>query len=323
MSTLQIIKLQSGAFKHIDSIDGEFFLGRFNFKQEFNKAFLVEAYGAKRREYTILDISVFDYLGSAETFTNFTDLINRLTELGYTGIETNGILPTSASYISTDVDNALELGTDSKLFVPPSAGDFLSNDETTYTAATLPLTGTELALVEQGGTFKKVAVSEFGGGGGTSDIVIDLQNGSQTQITTTERVASIGASDNLFFNTNVTKSGLLLTGPYEMMAKRVLKNSTAKKLTYRYFPDGNDLTIELRIYAFKQNKDSTSIFDCRLLLEETLTSGGAYTIQKYEFLTADFFDSNLIEGEFLAFTMKKTTSLGNLFLYSQDLTLTY
>jgi len=93
MSTLQIKKLQSGAFEHVDSIDGSFFLGRFNFKQEFNKAFLVEAYGAKRREYLVTEIEVYDYLGSAETFTNWTDLINRLTDLGYTGIETNGIIP--------------------------------------------------------------------------------------------------------------------------------------------------------------------------------------------------------------------------------------
>jgi hypothetical protein len=89
MSTLQIKKLQSGAFEHVDSIDGNFFLGRFSFKQEFNKAFLVEAYGAKRREYLIGEISVFDYLGTEETFLNFTDLENRLVELAYTGIDTN------------------------------------------------------------------------------------------------------------------------------------------------------------------------------------------------------------------------------------------
>lgn len=49
-----------------------------------------------------------------------------------------------------------------------ATGDFLSNDIADYTAATTPLAGTELALVEQGGTFKKVAVSEFGGGGGAA-----------------------------------------------------------------------------------------------------------------------------------------------------------
>jgi len=122
MSTLQIRKLESGTFKHIDSIDSSFFLGKFNFKQELNKAFLVEAYGAKRREYEINDISVYDYLGAEELFTNFDDLENRLTDLGYTGIETNGIIPTAAGYISSDIDNSLVLGTDNKLFVPVSSG---------------------------------------------------------------------------------------------------------------------------------------------------------------------------------------------------------
>jgi hypothetical protein len=46
-----------------------------------------------------------------------------------------------------------------------SGGDYLSDDISTYASATTPLAGTEIALVEQGGTFKKVAVSEFGGGG--------------------------------------------------------------------------------------------------------------------------------------------------------------
>jgi len=129
MSTLQIRKLESGTFKHVDSIDGEFFLGRFSFKQELTKAFLVEAYGAKRREYGIADISVFDYLGTEETFTNFTDLINRLTELGYTGIDINPVYPVL---------------------------NFLSNDSADYTNATLPLAGTEVAILNDGTNWVKI-----------------------------------------------------------------------------------------------------------------------------------------------------------------------
>jgi len=101
MSILKIIQLESGTFKHNDSIDGDFFLGRFSFKQELNVAFLVEAYGAKKREYTINDIEVYAFGGTAELFTNWTDLENRLTELGYTGIETNGIIP---AFIPSDYD---------------------------------------------------------------------------------------------------------------------------------------------------------------------------------------------------------------------------
>ena len=40
-------------------------------------------------------------------------------------------------------------------------GDFLSSDITDYTDATTPLLGTELALIDDGTGFKKVAVSEF------------------------------------------------------------------------------------------------------------------------------------------------------------------
>lgn len=93
MSILKIIQLESGAFKHNDSIDGDFFLGRFSFKEELNKAFLAEAYGAKKRSYAINEIEVYAFEGVAESFTNFTDLENRLVELNYTGIDTNGMLP--------------------------------------------------------------------------------------------------------------------------------------------------------------------------------------------------------------------------------------
>jgi hypothetical protein len=133
MSTLQIIQLQSGAFKHVDSIDGRFFLGVFNFKEEFNKAFLVEAYGAKRREYGItsgvIDISIIPFGGAEEFFTNWDVLTNRLVALNYSGIDTNGIMP---------------------------VGSYLSNDPTTYTNATLPLTGTEVVLLNNGVNWVKI-----------------------------------------------------------------------------------------------------------------------------------------------------------------------
>lgn len=137
MSTLQIRKLQSGAFKHVDSIDGEFFLGRFSFKQEFNKAFLVEAYGAKRRNYVIGDISIIPFGGAEEFFTDWNVLTNRLVALNYSGIDTNGIMP---------------------------VGSYLSNDPTTYTPAALPLSGTEVALLNNGTNWVKIPISELGGG---------------------------------------------------------------------------------------------------------------------------------------------------------------
>jgi len=279
MSTLKIKKLESGAFQHIDSVDGAFFLGRFNFKQEFNKAFLVEAYGAKRREYSIEEIEVFDYLGPAEPFTNWTDLENRLVELGYTGIETNGMLPTASSYISEDAGNSLVLGEDNKLFVPESSG-----------------------------------------GGG--DIVLNFNTSVLSTVQSSERVASTSSPNVLNVTANVTKSSGLLTGPYEMLATKVLKTSTVKRLTYRCFVEG-ELSIILRVYAFKQNNNSTSIYDSRLLFEKTITSTANYYIQNKDYVTADFIDSNLIDGEFIVFTFQTGGGFSNSFVYTQNLTLTY
>ena len=169
MSTLQIRKLQSGAFKHVDSLDGEFFLGRFSFKQEFNKAFLVEAYGATRRKYSIAEISVYNYLGTAETFTNWTDLLNRLTDLGYTGIETNGIIPTGA---------------------------YLSDDPTQYLDAPLPLTGTEVAILNNGTNWVSITWDNIKAQLKTYfDTLYQLKLVSATNIKTINGTSILGSGD--------------------------------------------------------------------------------------------------------------------------------
>ena len=167
MSTLEIRKLQSGAFKHVDSIDGEFFLGRFSFKNEFNIAFLVEAYGAKRRTYSIGDIAVYNYLGTVENFTNFTDLINRLVALNYTGIDTNNII-----------------------------NGFLSDDPTTYTSATLPLTGTEVAILNDGVNWVKIT---------WNNIISSLSSVFQTILVSGTNIKTING-------TSILGSGNLVVG---------------------------------------------------------------------------------------------------------------
>jgi len=72
----------------------------------------------------------------------------------------------------------------------------LSNNPTDYTDATTPLAGTEVALVEQGGTFKKVAVSEFGGGGSTLDITSTFPNRLEYK-TIFGSIQNIGGYSNL------------------------------------------------------------------------------------------------------------------------------
>jgi len=87
---LQIRKISNKVWKHVDSNDGAFILTKFTFKNEFNKGFIVEVYGAKRREYTIDQIEVYNIGGSAETFLNFEDLLLRLEVLKYPAFYRDG-----------------------------------------------------------------------------------------------------------------------------------------------------------------------------------------------------------------------------------------
>lgn len=185
MSTLQIRKLESGAFKHVDSIDGDFFLGRFNFKQEFNKAFLVEAYGAKRREYSISDITVYNYLGTAEIFTNWTDLFNRLTELGYTGIDTNGMIPI-VDVTEILITNASVTGTYN---IDWSAGDvwrLTLVGNTNLTFSNLPPSGTtETKNIHINGNYTLGYPADF------TDYITGFYIGSATLNTITAQVIGV------------------------------------------------------------------------------------------------------------------------------------
>ena len=229
MSTLQIRKLQSGAFKHVDSIDGEFFLGRFSFKQEFNKAFLVEAYGATRRKYSIAEISVYNYLGTAETFTNWTDLLNRLTDLGYTGIETNGIIP---------------------------AGAYLSDDPTQYLDATLPLTGTEVAILNNGTTWVSIT---------WNNIKAQLAEKLVTNATVTGSYAIDWSNDvwdlTLTGNTTLTESNLPATGKTKTITLNISGNFAltypagwTSKITGAYSGTATLNTITIQYYGVGKYK---------------------------------------------------------------------
>jgi len=160
------------------------------------------------------------------------------------------------------------------------------------------------------------------GGGGASETILNFQYGNAISLSTTERVASTLSVNALNYSEAVTKSGSLLTGPFYMLTENITKTGTISKLRYRYFPDSTDLSIELRVYCFKQNANSTSIYDCRLMLDETLTAGSAYTTQKFEFLTGDFLDADTIDGEFLVITCKKVGA-ASYTLLSQNLTIIY
>lgn len=111
---LQIRKLSTKTWKHIDTNDGAFILTKFYAKLEFNEFLIVESYGSKRRKYLISDIEVYDIGGSAETFANFEDLFLRLEALKYTGFYKDGDIDLDWGSITgnlsdqTDLQNALD-----------------------------------------------------------------------------------------------------------------------------------------------------------------------------------------------------------------------
>lgn len=79
--------------------------------------------------------------------------------------------------------------------------DFLSNNITDYSTATLPLEDTNSLLIEQGGTFKKVAKSEIVGVSNVKEILVDLYNLPATvlveTIVATYNVADMVAQDGI------------------------------------------------------------------------------------------------------------------------------
>lgn len=89
MALLKIIKLAEGVWKHWSDKDGFFALTRLYAKVENEKFLIVEYYGAKRRNYLVTEIEVYDIGGTAEPFSNFDDLQIRLKELNYIAYEPN------------------------------------------------------------------------------------------------------------------------------------------------------------------------------------------------------------------------------------------
>ena len=181
MATLQIRKETNKVWRHVPSDALPYIVSKLYIKSDGDFIRVVEQGGSQRGQYNFADVSVYNIGGVAETFGSAQQLMERLEALNYIGFFYEGEVSPS-ELISSDADNAIELGTDGKLFAPISGGggavdsvngqtgvvvldatdvSALSNDTTDYTDATTPLAGTEIALVEQGGTFKKVAVSEF------------------------------------------------------------------------------------------------------------------------------------------------------------------
>lgn len=97
MATLEIRKKSAKTWMHVPSDGTEFILSKFYCKTDDTIFKIVEESGSNRREYSYLDIVVFDdtSIGTAEIFTSSQALMLRLEALNYTGFNRDGDIPTS------------------------------------------------------------------------------------------------------------------------------------------------------------------------------------------------------------------------------------
>lgn len=171
--SLEIRKLASKSFKHIDSIDGTFILTKFYAKIENNKFLIVEIYGSKRREYSIDEISVFDIGGTAETFSNFEDLESRLKELKYTAYYFDGgnVFNFVESVNGSMVDN-----TDTSNPIIESDVTKLDKDFTILPTADAPLNDADLFVIYQDEEAKQLYFDDLEASFKRGTFTIDLMD---------------------------------------------------------------------------------------------------------------------------------------------------
>jgi len=123
MIKFQIRRKTAKVWQHFIVDGSDFIFSKCYCKTNGDKFRVVEDGGTQKNEYNFDEIEVYDDLnsGSAETFTSSLELMERLSVLGYVGFNKDGDV-VIADLISTDPSNALEEGTDGKLFVSASGG---------------------------------------------------------------------------------------------------------------------------------------------------------------------------------------------------------
>lgn len=132
---LEIRKITDRVWKHVPSDGNEFIFSKLYCKCVGEKFRVVEYGGSILKEYDVTDVSIYDIGGSEETFATANELMQRLEALGYIGFFYDGeVAP--LSLISSDSFNAIELGSDDRLFVNQTlqavtdAGSSTTNDIT-------------------------------------------------------------------------------------------------------------------------------------------------------------------------------------------------
>lgn len=119
MATLEIRKETSKVWRHVPSDNLPYIVSKLYIKSDGNNIRVVEIGGSQRGIYNFADVSVYDIGGVAETFTSASELMQRLEALGYVGFFYDGEVSPSL-LISSDVGNAITLGSDGKLYVSDS-----------------------------------------------------------------------------------------------------------------------------------------------------------------------------------------------------------
>jgi hypothetical protein len=118
MIKLQIRRKTAKVWQHFITDGENFIFSKCYCKTNGDKFRVVEDGGTQKNEYNFDEIEVYDDLNSgiAETFTSSLELMERLSALNYVGFNQGGNV-VIADLISSDSSNAIELGSDDRLFV--------------------------------------------------------------------------------------------------------------------------------------------------------------------------------------------------------------
>lgn len=187
----------------------------------------------------------------------------------------------------------------------------LTNDTTDYTTATTPLAGTEIALVEQGGTFKKVAVSEFGGGG-TQSYFVDWEGYIQfTQNPTGWYSRGLGPQ-NVYWTSQFTTS--IGTNPQSFDARTNCKvlpfDCQLTNANIRINQVNNMRTINIKAYKF--NFVSGSVTPTNVVEVMNLSvavSGATMPLTLVQGVDFTINSANLSKGDNFLFVVNQSTDL--------------
>jgi hypothetical protein len=129
--TLKIYKKSEKVWQFVDSLLGEFIPSRFSVNTLNNNVTIVFRDGADSRTFSVLEVELYD-IGAVSPFPTFAtaeSLMAKLEEMDCPCFFIDGeYIFVPLSWVSSDEDNALEIGTDGKFYVAPSSGDFKISD---------------------------------------------------------------------------------------------------------------------------------------------------------------------------------------------------